>query len=94
MKLLLANSIPCAPVREIDEVASDPELAERHVVRDGTIAEYDDIKVLGSAIKMSGLRGDEVAPHVPDLGEHTAEFLQGLGISADELETLHRAGIV
>ena len=78
--LLLANDIPCAPVREIEEVASDPELPERHVVRDGTIADYDDIKVLGSAIKMSGLRGDEIPPHVPELGEHTAEVLAELGL--------------
>ena len=92
--LLLANKIPCAPVREIDEVVADPELAARHIVRNGTIADHDDIKVLGSAIKMSGLRGDEIPPRVPDLGEHTAEVLQRLGISADELDALRHDGIV
>ena len=92
--LLLANNIPCAPVREIDEVAADPELPARHVVRNGTITDHDDIKVLGSAIKMSGLRGDEIPPRVPDLGEHTAEVLQRLGISTDELDALRRDGIV
>jgi crotonobetainyl-CoA:carnitine CoA-transferase CaiB-like acyl-CoA transferase len=81
-------------VREIDEVAADPELPARHIVRDGTMGDHDDIKVLGSAIKMSGLRGDEISPHVPELGEHTAEVLQGLGISTDELDTLRRDGIV
>jgi crotonobetainyl-CoA:carnitine CoA-transferase CaiB-like acyl-CoA transferase len=92
--LLIANNIPCAPVREIYEVAADPELPERHVVRDGTIADHDDIKVLGSAIKMSGLRGDEIPPHVPELGEHTSEVLQRLGISADELDALRRDGVI
>jgi crotonobetainyl-CoA:carnitine CoA-transferase CaiB-like acyl-CoA transferase len=92
--LLLAHSIPCAPVREIGEVAADPELPARNLVRDGTIAEHDDIKVLGSAIKMSGLRGDEIPAHVPELGEHTAEVLQRLGIPADQLEELRRDGIV
>ena len=94
VRLLIANSIPCAPVREINEVAADPELPARHVIRNGTIAEHDDIKVLGSAIKMSGLRGDEIAPHVPELGEDTAEVLQRLGISADELDTLRRDGVI
>jgi len=92
--LLFAHNIPCAPVREIDEVANDPELPARHIVRDGTIGAHDDIKVLGSAIKMSGLRGDEIPPHVPELGEHTAEVLQALGISTDELDALRRDGIV
>ena len=94
VELLLANNIPCAPVREVDEVVADPELAERHVVRDGTIGDHDDIKVLGSAIKMSGLRGDEIPPHVPDLGEHTAEILGRLGISADELDALRHDGVI
>jgi CoA:oxalate CoA-transferase len=94
VRLLIANSIPCAPVREIAEVAADPELPARHVIRDGTIAEHDDIKVLGSAIKMSGLRGDEIAPHVPELGEHTAEVLQRLGIPSDELDMLRRDGVI
>jgi CoA:oxalate CoA-transferase len=92
--LLLANNIPCAPVREIAEVAADPELSQRNLVRTGTIAGHDDVKVLGSAIKMSGLRGDEIPPHVPELGENTAEVLQSVGISADELETLRRDGVV
>jgi crotonobetainyl-CoA:carnitine CoA-transferase CaiB-like acyl-CoA transferase len=92
--LLLANNIPCAPVREIAEVAADPELPARHLVRVGTIADHGDIKVLGSAIKMSGLIGNEIPPHVPELGEHTAEVLQRLGISADQLEALHRDGII
>jgi CoA:oxalate CoA-transferase len=94
LAILLTNNIPCAPVREIDEVAADPELPARNLVRTGTIAEYDDVKVLGSAIKMSGLRGDEIPPHVPELGEHTAEVLQRLGVSGDELEELHRDGVV
>ena len=92
--LLIEDSVPCAPVREIDEVAADPENALRHVVRDGDIGDYDDIKVLGSAIKMSGLRGDEVAPHVPELGENTGEVLERLGISADEIDVLRRDGVV
>jgi CoA:oxalate CoA-transferase len=94
VRLLLANQIPCAPVREIEEVAADPELPERYVVRNGAIGDHDDIKVLGSAIKMSGLRGDEISPHVPELGEHTAEVLQRLGISADEVVKLRRDGVV
>src|ERR1700722_14152506 len=92
--LLIANSIPCAPVREVDEVAADPELSQRHIVRNGTIADHDDIKVLGSAIKMSGLRGDEIPPNVPALGEHTDEVLHRLGVSADELETLRSEGVI
>jgi len=94
ISLLVAHHIPCAPVRDIAEVCNDPELPARHIVRDGTIADHDDIKVLGSAIKMSGLRGDEIAPHVPELGEHTSEVLGRLGLSADEIASLRRDGVL
>jgi len=53
-------------VSEIDEIAADPELPGHHVDRSGTIAHHDDIKVLGSAIKMSGPRGKEIPQHVPE----------------------------
>jgi crotonobetainyl-CoA:carnitine CoA-transferase CaiB-like acyl-CoA transferase len=33
-------------------------------------------------------------PRVPELGEHTAEVLERLGIYADELDALRRDGIV
>lgn len=78
-------------MREIEEVAADPE---RHIVRNGTVGDHDDIKVLGSATKVSGLGDDELSPHVPDLGEHTAEVLQRLGISADEVVKLRRDGVI
>jgi crotonobetainyl-CoA:carnitine CoA-transferase CaiB-like acyl-CoA transferase len=43
---------------------------------------------------MSGLRGDEISAHVPELGEHTAEVLERLGVSADDLDVLRRNGVV
>jgi len=92
--LLLENNIPCAPVREIEEVAHDPELEARGLVRTTDFAGYSRAKVLGSAIKMSGTRGDEVPPEIPELGEHTAEVLERVGISPVEVENLRRAGVI
>jgi crotonobetainyl-CoA:carnitine CoA-transferase CaiB-like acyl-CoA transferase len=50
--------------------------------------------VLGSAIKMSGDANDTATPRVPTLGENTDEVLRGLGIDADELNQLHRDGVI
>ncbi|HXZ87384.1 MAG TPA: CoA transferase, partial [Candidatus Binataceae bacterium] len=94
VELLLANGIPCAPVREIEEVANDPELEARGLVRTTEFGGYDRVKVLGPAIKMSGVRGDEIPPKVPELGEHTGEVLARVGIGAADLDELRRAGVV
>jgi hypothetical protein len=40
------------------------------------------------------MHGDEILPHISVLGEHTAEVVQSLGISAAEIEVLRRDGIV
>jgi CoA:oxalate CoA-transferase len=93
VETLIANGIPCAPVRPIAEVAADPELAQRGLVRDG---EFDGqpIKVLGSAIKLSGLGFDEGPTKVSQLGQDTSEVLRGLGVGESELELLRRDGVI
>jgi CoA:oxalate CoA-transferase len=94
VELLLAHNIPCAPVREIEEVAHDPELEARGLIRRTEFGGHDGVRVLGSAIKMSGAREDEVSSKVPELGEHNAEVLARIGIDATELESLHRDGVI
>jgi formyl-CoA transferase len=92
--LLIEHGIPCAPVRPIDEVARDPELATRGLVRDGEFAGNDDIKVLGSAIKMSDTEEPSAPPRVPALGEDTEAILSQIGIDAAELNQLRRDGVI
>jgi CoA:oxalate CoA-transferase len=93
VEVLIANGIPCAPVRTIAEVAADPELSRRGLVRDG---EFDgqSIKVLGSAIKLTGLDADEGSTRVSQLGQQTDEVLGALGIIETELEALRRDGVI
>ncbi|HEY2662821.1 MAG TPA: CaiB/BaiF CoA-transferase family protein [Candidatus Binataceae bacterium] len=92
--LLLESNIPCAPVRGIEEVAHDPELEARGLIRTTDFSGYNQAKVLGSAIKMSGMKGNEITPKIPELGEHTGEVLQRIGISTAELENLREAGVI
>lgn len=91
--VLIANGIPCAPVRTIAEVSADPELSQRGLVRDGEFAGQP-IKVLGSAIKLTGINGDEGPTSVSRLGQETDEVLGGLGIMEAELQVLRKDGVI
>ena len=93
VETLIAHGIPCAPVRTIAEVAADPELAQRGLVRDG---EFDGqaIKVLGSAIKLSGVVAGDEPTRVSQLGQDTAEVLGGLGIGETEIQSLRQDGVI
>ncbi|MGH8012199.1 MAG: CaiB/BaiF CoA transferase family protein [Candidatus Binataceae bacterium] len=89
---LIAEGVPCAPVRTIDEVANDPELERRGLINRTEYPNRGEVSVLGSVIKL-GEDGAAMA-RPPELGEHTAEILAALGISGGELEQLRRDGVI
>jgi crotonobetainyl-CoA:carnitine CoA-transferase CaiB-like acyl-CoA transferase len=92
---LIEAGIPCAPVRTIDEVIADPEIARRRMLIDSDYPARGKIRVTGTPIKMSASpEGDRSMRRPPELGEHNAEVLASIGIGADELEGLKRAGVV
>jgi CoA:oxalate CoA-transferase len=92
---LTGQGVPCAPVRTIEELVADPEVARRGMLLDSEFPSRGAIKVAGSPIKMSQAPQPErpwLRP--PVLGEHTAEVLASIGIGAAELERLRGDGVV
>jgi formyl-CoA transferase len=94
IELLIEHGVPCAPVRSITEVAHDPELARRGLIRTGEFSPHGEVTVMGSAIKMAGAASDESRPRVPDLGEDTAAVLASLGLDAGAIAELRRDGVI
>jgi formyl-CoA transferase len=92
---LIEAGIPCAPMRTVEEVIADPEIAQRRMLIDSEFPPRGRIRVAGTPIKMS--EAPEDGPPMrrpPELGEHNAEVLASIGIGADELERLKRDGVV
>lgn len=85
---LKAHGIPCTPVRTFDEVAADPQTAER-----GMLPEIGGFKVTGPPVKFSATPGRVRRP-APHLGEHSREILEDLlQLDASELDRLEAAGV-
>jgi CoA:oxalate CoA-transferase len=95
IRILLEAGIPCAPVREVEEVVADPEVAERGALVASDYPTRGDIRVAGSPIKLSAVARDEV-PHrrPPELGEHTDEVLTSLGYTPAQIADLRAQGVV
>lgn len=74
------KNIPCGPIQTIDEVANDPQLNERNMFIDAEHPTADDIRMIGSPLKLSRTPVN-ISQHPPDAGEHTHEILDQLGIS-------------
>lgn len=92
--LLVEHGIPCAPVRSVEEVAFDPELAEREMLRDSDYPARGPIKVLGTPLKLSEVDDQRPVTRPPGLGEHTEEVLASIGITGPELRGLEEQGVI
>ena len=95
IRIVMASGIPCAPVREVEEVVSDAEVAERGTLVASNYPGRGDIKVAGSPVKMSAITREEM-PHrrPPELGEHTEEVLMSIGISRERIAQLRAEGAI
>jgi CoA:oxalate CoA-transferase len=92
---LIAASVPSAPVRTIEELTADPEMARSRMLLDRDFPIRGAIKVAGSPIKLSeSPQPEHPRMRPPVLGEHTAEVLASVGIDADEIERLRADGVV
>lgn len=95
IEMLLAEGVPCAPVRTVEELIADPDVAERGMFVASEFPTRGPVKVLGSPLKLSEAPLDPGAlRRPPALGEHNAEVYAALGIDALELEDLKRSGVV
>jgi len=92
---LIEGGIPCAPVRQLEEVAADPELLARRTLIQSEYPTRGAVKVAGIPIKLSDAPEEtKTLKRPPELGEHTAEVLASIGVRADELARLRADGVV
>ena len=86
--------IPCGPVNNIAQVASDPQIAARDMIIDVKHPEAGGFRVANTPFKFSRTPC-KVERVSPALGEHTKDVLsQLLGMSEEELRTLKDSGVI
>ena len=89
IRTLSARGIPCTPVRTLDEVAADPQTAEREM-----FPTIDGFRVTGPPVKFSAYPCRVRRP-APRLGEHTREALaELLELNEAALDKLAASGVI
>lgn len=80
------HGVPCAPVQDLGQLPSDPQ-----VVGTGQLQTLPhpagDVTLVGSPYRLDGRR-PRVHDAPPLLGQHTAEVLAALGLSATQIEEM------
>ena len=93
LALFETRDIPCGPINNYEEVMADPHVLARELVVETDHPTLGRIMTLGTPLKLSGtpLRPGRPAPL---LGQHTDEVLGEIGLTADQVADLRRAGAV
>ena len=93
VEILQSKDTCVAPVYTITEVASDPQLACRGMIREVPHPRLGCIKQVGSMLKLSD-SSFQVRNWSTRFGEHTEEILHQFGYSADRIDALRRAQVI
>ena len=93
LQALEAAKVPCGPINSLQEVFNDPQVVARDMTVGVAHPLADTLRMVASPIKLSATPVQYRRPP-PLLGEHTAEVLQALGLSADEVHTLQEQGVL
>ncbi len=93
IRRLRLEGVPCAPVHDLKEVFSDPQVIHRGMVREVRHPSLGPIKQVGPPFRFaSQTLGMLRAP--PLKGEHTDELLLEAGYARERIEELRRSGVL
>jgi crotonobetainyl-CoA:carnitine CoA-transferase CaiB-like acyl-CoA transferase len=87
-----AKSIPCMPVRHLDDLADDPHVKAVGLFGSAEHPSEGSYRSVRSPVNFSGAPF-QIRHHAPRLGEHSAEVLQEAGFSAAEIEAMIKSGV-
>jgi formyl-CoA transferase len=93
IEILNTASVPCGPIYSVDEVFADPQVQHLAASTEVEHAKLGRFKVLAQPARLSRTPAKVVTP-TPEIGEHTDEILRELEYSAQEIDKLHKGGVV
>ena len=90
---LREHGLAVAPVQKFTESAKDPHVLERDMLQMVTLQDGTQVPITGPAAKFSRTP-TKVRQPAPELGEHTEEILEALGVEPAERQSLADKGII
>jgi crotonobetainyl-CoA:carnitine CoA-transferase CaiB-like acyl-CoA transferase len=93
-ELLMAHRVPCAPVRDLDEVVNDPHLHERGALQWQEHPELGRIPVQASPLRFAGTALMPIVPSRKLGADNDAIYGDWLGLSNDERASLAKEGVI
>ena len=86
VEILMSHGVPCAPVQNLGQLPSDPQLLATGQLQTMPHPKGD-VTVVGSPYRLDGIR-PRVHDAPPLLGQHTTEVLAQLGLSPTQVKEI------
>ncbi len=93
LNCLAKAGVPAGPIMTIDQVWADPHVRAREMLTTTEHATVGPVPGIGVPVKLSETPGG-VRTAAPTLGQHTAEVLTEIGLTADEIAGLEQDGAI
>ncbi len=93
LERLQSVRIPCAPVYNLAQAVSDPQVLARNMIVEVAHPLGGAVRMPGNPVKLSETHEDTFTPP-PTLGQHNEEVFTSLGFTREELETLQQSGVI
>jgi crotonobetainyl-CoA:carnitine CoA-transferase CaiB-like acyl-CoA transferase len=92
IEYLNKEGVPCGPIYNLAQTFEDPQVKHQEMVLE-VEQPSGKVKTLGFPVKMGDTPARIYRP-APQLGEHTAEILEGLGFSSEKIKELKEKGVI
>ncbi|MBI4189809.1 MAG: CoA transferase [Betaproteobacteria bacterium] len=90
---LSAEGVPCSPVNPIDKVVNDEQVKAREMIIEVDHPTAGKIRMAGLPVELGTTPGSVRLPP-PRLGEHSAQILREIGLSAQLIDALFQKGVI
>ncbi len=88
-----AAGVPAGKSYDAADIANDPHYQAREMILNATLADGSVVQVPGIVPKLSKTPG-QITRSAPELGQHTTEILESLGISASQQADWKSRGVI
>ena len=86
--------VPCGPINTIDATFADPQVQALGIARPMPRPQLGDTHVVGQAINLARTPQPPSHRATPELGQHTDEILDSLGLDGDAIRELRENGVI
>jgi len=85
--------VPCGPINKMDEVFADEQVKHLNVAQVMHSPVRGDVEIVGQPVHLTRTPS-RIAEPTPEMGQHTQNILEEIGLSEDEIEQLKTTGVV